>query len=86
MPNKNYRKGRRKEYKIRKQLLDEGWDIVQRTAGSHSPIDVIAINNLLKVIKLIQCKPNDCPENEIKKIKNEFNWLNGGFRVEFEVI
>ena len=43
MPNKNYIKGRRKEYLIRDKLIKEGFDIVQRTAGSHSFIDVIAI-------------------------------------------
>ena len=43
MPNKNYIKGRRKEYKICKMLREDGYDIVQRTAGSHSPVDIIAI-------------------------------------------
>ena len=44
MPNKNYIKGRRKEYKICKKLIEKGFDIAQRTAGSHSPIDIIVIN------------------------------------------
>ena len=83
MPNKNYVKGRRKEYKITNQLKEEGWDIVQRTAGSHSKVDIIAINKKLRVIKLIQAKPDDFNSN---KIEEECRWLNNVFRVEFEVI
>lgn len=83
MPNKNYVKGRRKEYKIMKELKKDGFDIAQRTAGSHSPIDVFAINKLTRVIKLIQAKPDDFNS---RKIERELNWLNNIFRVEFEVI
>lgn len=84
--NKNYLKGRKKEYQIRKQLLLEGWDICQRTAGSHSPVDVIAINKLTRVVKLIQCKPADFSLKEKQKIEAEMAWLNNMFRVEFEII
>lgn len=83
MPNKNYEKGRRKEYKVCEQLKKEGFDIVQRTAGSHSPIDIIAIDLTCKVIKLIQCKPDDYKAD---KLKEEWNQLNNAFRVEFEVV
>lgn len=86
MPNKNYIKGRAKEYKIRTQLLKDGWDIAQRTAGSHSPIDIIAIDKSIKVIKLIQAKPNSMSEKEKRKIEEKERDLNGMFRVEFEVI
>ena len=86
MPNANYRKGRRKEYSICDRLKDEGFDIVQRTAGSHSPIDVIAINYLTKVIKFIQSKPEDFQESKKQKIMEEWGWLNNPFRCEFEVI
>ena len=44
MANKAYQKGRRKEYKVCNELKEEGYDIAQRSAGSHSPIDVWAIN------------------------------------------
>lgn len=84
--NKNYLKGRRKEYKIRDELRAEGFDIVQRSAGSHSPIDVFAINRLTRVIKLVQSKPESMPESERNKIREDLSWLNGGFRVEFEVV
>jgi len=57
MPSKPYLKGRRKEYKVCKQLREEGFEIVQRTAGSHSPIDIIAIKRDL--ILLVQVKPDN---------------------------
>ena len=83
MPNKNYIKGRRKEYKIVNDLKRKGWDIAQRTAGSHSPIDIIAVHRAQKIIKLIQAKPDDFNN---KKILEELEWLNGNYKVEFEVI
>lgn len=80
MPNKNYQKGRRKEYKICDELKKKGFDIVQRTAGSHSPFDVIAIKLLTREIKLIQSKPDNYKGD---KIMNEWNQLNNVFRCEF---
>ena len=85
MPNKNYQKGRRKEYKICKELKDEGFEISQRTAGSHSPFDVIAVNKVTKVIKLIQAKPDNFSQSEENKILQEWGWLTNVFRVEFEI-
>lgn len=85
MPNKNYVKGRRKEYKLCKELISKGYDIVQRTAGSHSPIDIIAINKELKLISLIQSKPDDMAESSIIKLKDQYEWLNGSWIVIFEV-
>ena len=82
MGNPNYIKGRRKEYKIRNKLLSENWDIVQRTAGSHSPIDIIAIDINRKIIKLIQAKPE---KYNAEKILKKWEKLNDDFRVEFEV-
>ena len=79
MPNPNYIKGRRKEYKIVNRLKTEGWDIVQRSAGSHSPIDIFAINKSLRVIKLIQAKPDDYPKSKEEKILSDNHWLNGVF-------
>jgi Holliday junction resolvase len=86
MVNKEYVKGRNKEYKIRNQLINEGFYIVQRTAGSHSPIDIIAIDKNIRVIKLIQVKPDSLSENQKIKIESEMNWLNNVFRVEFRVL
>lgn len=85
MPNKNYLKGRRKEYKICSQYKQEGCDIAQRTAGSHSPFDVIAINSQKKKIFLIQCKPDNISEQQLRKIQEKNLELNGFFEVEFVV-
>mgnify|MGYP003134653498 CR=1 FL=1 len=85
MPNKNYEKGRRKEYKVCSIMKRLGYDIAQRTAGSHSPFDIIAVNIERKVIKLIQCKPESMPLGQIRKILEENKGLEGDFKVEFEV-
>ena len=86
MPNKNYIKGRRKEYKVCKQLKEDGFDIAQRSAGSHSPVDVFAVSRSKKIIKFIQCKPDNFPKSKQNKILNEMGWLDGNFRVVFEVV
>ena len=86
-----YKKGARKEYKIIKDLKQEGFDIAQRTAGSHSQIDIIAINVEEKIIKLIQSKRTlsetmNYINPKIKaKIEKENKKLNGIFEVKFEV-
>ena len=80
-----YKKGRKKEYKICKELREEGFVIVQRTAGSHSPVDIIAIDKDKKLIKLIQAKPNSWREKQIKRLEIENRDLNGEFVVVFEV-
>ena len=83
MPNRHYIKGRRKEYAVCNKLKDEGYDIAQRSAGSHSPIDIFAISRTERIIKLVQCKPDNFNS---KKIESELEWLKGNFRVEFEVL
>jgi Holliday junction resolvase len=85
MPNKNYIKGRNHEYEIIRHLKQDGYDIAQRTAGSHSQIDVIAINKETKEILLIQAKPNNLSESAIDSLCSSSDWLNGEFKVKFEV-
>ena len=86
MASENYRKGRRKEYSIIDKLKKEGFDIVQRSKGSHSPIDVFAIDKKNKVIKFIQSKPDNYSDFQVNKIHEENKDLSGSFVVEFEVI
>ena len=86
MPNSNYIKGRKKEYKIRNEYISLGYDIVQRTAGSHSPIDVIAIDKHNKTIKFIQAKPNSWNDKKIKELEQEHKELNGLFMCSFVVL
>ena len=49
MPNKNYLKGRRAEYKAMQILRDQGC-IVFRTAGSHGTADVIGIGPTGRIV------------------------------------
>ena len=85
MPNANYVKGRRKEYKICNIMKQQGYQIAQRTAQSRSPFDVIAINTVTKEIKLIQSKPNSMSMTKIRELLEDNKDLTGIFEVEFEV-
>ena len=53
MPNQNYIRGRALEYKILNDLKAQGYEGL-RSAGSHSPVDVIVWNE--NSTFLIQCK------------------------------
>ena len=57
MTNKNYNAGRRFEYRVKKWLENMGF-VVFRTAGSHSPVDLISFESKFEKTnpKLIQCK------------------------------
>ncbi len=85
MPNRNYEKGRRKEYKIVNREKGYG-NIAFRSAGSHSPIDVVSIDVLTKTIRLIQCKSDSMNSTQKQKLRNENKELNGVFEVKFLVI
>ena len=82
----NYNNGRAKEGRICRKLKAEGFEIAQRSAGSHSPIDLFAINLKTRVIKFVQAKPRKFSETEEKKIMEKWGELNGVFRAEFYVI
>jgi len=83
--NKNYKSGAAREYRIMKRLEEEGWFCI-RSAGSHSPIDIIAIkrlygfstipkgtivNNLGTVIRFIQSKKTGYLSPQERKEKEE---------------
>lgn len=53
MANKKYIQGRGFEYRVRNYLTAQGW-VVFRSAGSHSPADLIAIRP--RTVWLVQCK------------------------------
>ena len=55
MLGSQYRRGRSWEYEIVRRLRSDGW-IAQRSAGSHSLVDIWAIHPLSGAIQLIQCK------------------------------
>jgi len=53
--NKNYKNGAAREYRIMKKLEQEGWFCI-RSAGSHSPIDIIAMMPIAEHIKHLDKK------------------------------
>lgn len=79
MVNINYNRGRAKEYRIAHKFKKMGYDIAQRTAGSHSPFDVIAISKADKRIYLVQSKPDGYKSKEY----DQYDWLNDNFEVKF---
>jgi len=85
MPNKNYCKGRRKEYSIIEKEKSKGF-ISFRSAGSHSPIDVVSIDIKNKVIYLIQSKPLSFSNAQKQKLLNQYKELNDMYAVVFNVI
>lgn len=85
MTNRAYQRGAAKERRICKRKKMEGFEIAQRTAGSHSPFDVIAIEPKTKVIKLIQSKPPSLSETKRQQLEAEYSHLNGVYDVTFEV-
>lgn len=85
MPNKNYQKGYAKERRIVNRFREKGI-LSFRSAGSHSPIDVIAIDHVNHIIHLIQAKPKTMSDNAKQKLLDEHPELNGTYQVEFIVV
>lgn len=83
--NPAYRKGYRKENRIVNEEKAKG-RIALRSAGSRSPVDVVSIDKLNGVIKLIQCKPDDFPASQAEKLLKAQEDLQGWFLVIFQVI
>ncbi|MFW6172574.1 MAG: hypothetical protein ACOC5T_02410 [Elusimicrobiota bacterium] len=81
----NYQKGRAKEYRVIRKLEDQGFDIAQRSAGSHSPVDIWAVDTDRKKILLVQAKPSDFSLKKEKELLEKHKDLNGKFDVEFDV-
>lgn len=85
MPNQNYIKGRRHEYEVVNTLKDKGW-IAFRSAGSHSPIDVIAIHPKKCLIQAIQMKPTSMSKRAKNKIYQELDKMSHMYFVKFRVL
>jgi len=66
--NKNYNNGARRERRIMKKLEQEGWFCI-RSAGSHSPIDIIAIKS--GQFRFIQSKKTGYLSPQERKEKEE---------------
>lgn len=84
-----YQKGRKKEYKIVEKYVKQGL-IAFRSAGSHSPIDVVAIDYKNREIFLVQSK-RTLKESMFyidpklkKKLEERYAFLNGDYKVRFK--
>jgi Holliday junction resolvase len=76
MVNKNYVSGRRFEYTIKKALEKLGW-IAIRSAGSHSPFDIIAIKEgRILLLQLKKYKGGHMPQAQYYKEMKKLFGLN----------
>lgn len=69
----NKRRGIEIENKYRLKLLDEGWDIVQRSAGSKSKVDIWALKK--DEVLIVQMKRSKTKHFSYKKELQEFKDL-----------
>ena len=84
MTNKLYLKGYRKERRIVNEARENGC-IAFRSAGSHSPIDVVIIDPAMQTIQFIQAKYDSMSDKKKEELEMELIWLNNEFKVSFEV-
>jgi len=71
--NKNYVRGRKFEYKIMKilkQALPPDRYTIIRTAGSHSPVDIIVLKHIGRKYFGIQCKTKKTKKQNGKRKQN----------------
>lgn len=66
-----YSRGRAFEYKVVKYLKDSGnYDLVVRSAGSHSAADIIAVDPWRDRVLLVSCKKAAYwPKEELEALK-----------------
>ena len=66
MSNKNYKRGYAFERSIVNAYRDLGW-VCARTAGSHSPIDVVCFKPETMEVIAIQCKNKVMNDSEVNR-------------------
>ena len=81
---KAYLKGRRIEYKCKRELEELGYTVL-RSAGSHGPFDLIAIHPAMKTILLIQVKARELRPSELRRLLEELRKYNGSYTVEARI-
>ena len=84
MPNRNYRKGYSKELRIVNDARSKGL-IAFRSAGSHSPIDVVIVDHVYHIIHLVQSKAGAFSINQKEELLKCYAYLNGNYEVRFNV-
>ena len=82
MVNKNYVNGRNREYRSMEKLRKEGYNIILRSAGSHSIIDVLGFRKSDRSVCCIQCKPKSMSTKAKNKLITDNGWLFGKFTCE----
>ncbi len=85
MSNRNYRRGRDKEYRVKKKLEKQGFTVL-RTAGSHGFADLVAIDEVNNFVDFIQCKPRSMGEKAKERLIKEMPLEEGDFKVRLKVI
>jgi len=83
--NKKYMKGYRKERKIVNDARAEGYTSF-RSAGSHSPVDVVIIDQDNRRMWLVQAKAGEISPEEKVKLHKDNQGLNGMYYVMFKVL
>jgi len=87
MKSTNYRRGAEKERRIVNKFRSLG-QIALRSAGSHSPIDVVVIDKEKREIRLIQAKLTNLHslgKGEREKLLKEMDSFNGIYVVKGEL-
>jgi Holliday junction resolvase len=84
MANKKYQKGVRLERKVVNEARAAGC-IAFRSAGSHSPFDVVILDLEKKKIAFIQCKAGQWDEYKMNKLEDKYAVFDGVFDVIFRV-
>ncbi len=84
MPNRNYLNGVRKERAIVNHHRAAG-RLAFRSAGSHSQIDVVAIDTVNHLIYLIQCKPPSMNATAKSKLLQSLQYLDGIYIMKVSV-
>jgi len=84
MTNRFYKRGAEYERKLMNEARKKG-HIAFRSAGSHSPVDVVDIDAENRIIRLIQAKKGKS-EKQMVKIFKSHEFLGGVYYVEFCVL
>jgi Holliday junction resolvase len=82
----NYQNGANRERRVVNSLKEQGFDLVFRSAGSHSPVDLFALDIKTKQIWLIQCKPKSLSSNGKNKIEDSIRQFEGCYSVKTKCI
>lgn len=84
MSRTNYQRGADKERRIMNKFEGDKFTTL-RSAGSHSPIDVVIINHEDKIIRLIQSKLGYISKPAKERIIQDGIKFNGTYAVVFEL-